>query len=60
MKDLASSVGIGETRMSEEYVFIDNLILNNPLEQAIPESGVTIINFVAPSELFDQETIEVH
>lgn len=46
--------------MSEEYVFIDNLILSNPLEQAIPESDVTIINFVAPHEAYDQETVEVH
>ena len=46
--------------MSQEYVFIENLILDNPLEQAIPDSDVTIINFVAPSEPFDQETLEVH
>lgn len=46
--------------MSEEYVFIDNIILKNPLEQAIPDSDITIINFVAPSEPFDQETLEVH
>ncbi len=51
--------GIGETKMSEEYVQIDNLVLANPREQGVPESTMTIINFVEPSELFDQETIEV-
>lgn len=45
--------------MSKEYVFIDNLVLDNPLEQSLPESNIIVINFVEPSEVFDQETIEV-
>ena len=53
------AAGIGETKMFEEYVKIDNLVLANPLEQGLPESTITIINFVEPVDAFDQEAIEV-
>ena len=43
-----------------EYVVIDNLILNNPLEQAAPETTIAIINFVELTEAYDQITIEVN
>ena len=46
--------------MSEEYVFIDNIVLKNPLEQQVPESTIQVINFVEEADLtFDQHTIEV-
>lgn len=42
-----------------EYVEIDNLVLNNPLEQGAPESNINVINFVELTEAYDQLTIEV-
>lgn len=42
-----------------EYVEIDNLVLVNPLEQALPESVIIIINFVELTEAYDQLTVEV-
>ena len=46
--------------MSEEYVFIDNAVLKNPLEQQVPQSTIAIINFVEEADLtFDQHTVEV-
>ena len=46
--------------MSEEYVFIDNIVLTNPLEQQAPDTGIDTINFVEEaSGEFDVHTLEV-
>lgn len=43
-----------------EYVFIDQVILEHPLEQQVPESAIKIINFVEEADLsYDQHTVEV-
>lgn len=52
--------GIGEIKMSgHEYVFIDQVVLDHPLEQTPPESAIAIINFVELTEAYDQLTVEV-
>lgn len=46
---------------NHEYVFIDQLILEHPLEQQVPESPIRIINFVEEAAAnFDQHTVEVY
>lgn len=43
-----------------EYVFIDQVVLEHPLEQKAPDSAIQVINFVDEAELsYDQHTIEV-
>lgn len=43
-----------------EYVFIDQVILDHPLEQQAPDSPIRVINFVEEADLtFDQHTVEV-
>ena len=43
-----------------EYVFIDQVVLEHPIEQQAPESSINVINFVEEADLtFDQHTIEV-
>lgn len=45
---------------NHEYVFIDQLILDHPLEQQVPETTLKVINFVEEAEAnFDQHTVEV-
>ena len=43
-----------------EYIFIDQVILDHPLEQQAPETGVDTINFVEEaSGTFDTHTLEL-
>lgn len=44
--------------MEQEYVFIDHLIINHPLQQDV-ESDLILIEFVEPIDLPTQPMIEV-